>query len=57
MDVSESIEFLKEIDQRQDEILDGLENLNQRVEQILAEWTTQQKASQGEVELPIEEAA
>jgi len=57
MDVSESIEFLKEIDQRQDEILDGLENLNQRVEQILAEWTTQQKAAQGEVELPIEEAA
>ncbi|MCH2124276.1 MAG: hypothetical protein MK165_05765 [Pirellulaceae bacterium] len=57
MDVSESIEFLKEIDQRQDEILDGLENLNQRVELILEEWTAQQKASQGDVELPIEEAA
>ena len=57
MDVSESLEFLKEIDQRQDEILDGLENLNHRVEHILEEWTTQQKASQGEVELPIEEAA
>jgi hypothetical protein len=38
-DRAAGLSLLEELDARQDELLDELERLNRRIEQVIAEWT------------------
>ena len=35
-----ALSFLEELDARQNELLDELERLNSRIEQVIAEWSS-----------------
>jgi uncharacterized protein YdcH (DUF465 family) len=40
------LSLLEELDARQDELLDELDRLNQRIERVIGEWTRQQPTTE-----------
>ena len=47
-----AVSLLEELDSRQNELLDELDRLNRRIEQVIAEWSAWRSAQEAPAKLP-----